>query len=73
VIDAGHKAQGAGITDKIEKGADGKINIIVPAEITSREKLGEYLVKDLGIKRNTKEFMESYAKYGKELPAVDPK
>jgi hypothetical protein len=62
--------KGPGIVEKIEK-VNGKINISVPSDITSREKLGEYLVKELGIKRNTKEYTEAYAEFGKDMRAFE--
>ena len=73
-IDEGRIIPGPGIkVDKIEKDKDGKPIIIRPPTVTSREKLGEYLVKELGLKRNSEDYMTAYAEYGKDLPAVEPK
>jgi hypothetical protein len=71
VIDTGRKIEGPGIGKEIPKDDKGKLQIARPDSITSRQKLGDYLVKELGIKRNTKEFDEAYAEYGKDLPAYD--
>ena len=74
IIDEGRIVTGPGIkVDKIEKDKDGKPIIIRPPTVTSREKLGEYLVKELGLKRNSEDYMTAYAEYGKDLPAVEPK
>jgi hypothetical protein len=72
VIDLGRTQKGPGIVDDV-KDDKGNTIITIPDGITSRQKLGEYLVKDLGIKNNTPEYREAYAKYGKDLPVFDKK
>ena len=73
VIDNGRQMQGPNLGDPVRKTPDGKINIIVPDYVTSREKLGDYLVKELGIKRTSPEFMEAYKTHGANLPAFENK
>jgi hypothetical protein len=78
IVDTGHQQQGPVLpkgTAPVTKGADGKfvMNFTPPPEVTSREKLGEWLVKETGIKRGSQEYREAYAKFGESLPPVDPK
>jgi hypothetical protein len=48
-------------------------NFLPPDTVTSREKLGNWLVEEQGIKRTTPEYREAYKTLGVNLPAVDPK
>jgi hypothetical protein len=73
VIDTGRKQEGPGIGEKIEMNEKGAPIITRPTHITTRQALGDYLVKDLGIKRNTEEFRKAYEEYGKDLPVYDTK
>ena len=73
VIDTGRMVKGPGIGNDEPFKKDGKVNVILPDHVKNRVELGEYLVKELGIKRNTKEYMEAYAELGKELPAFPKK
>ena len=69
VIETGRKVEGPGIKDPVEKeNGKTKLNVALP-DFKSRAELGEYLVKELGIKNHTQEYRELYAEYGKELPA----
>jgi hypothetical protein len=75
LIDAGVQQRGPGINQSkqpVEK-KDGKlvINFQVPADITSRLKLGEYLVREHGLKNTSPEYREAYKTLGENLPAVD--
>lgn len=72
VIDTGREIKGPGINEP-EKDKEGKLNIILPDYVTSRQRLGEYLVKELGIKNTTPEYRQAYADLGKSLPAFDKK
>jgi hypothetical protein len=69
IIDEGRQMPGPGIGDQIIKDDKGTPIISIPGNIKSREELGVYLVKDLGIKNNTPEYREAYKKYGANLPA----
>jgi hypothetical protein len=78
LIEVGHVQPGVKLpkdTPPVSKDKDGKmvLNFVLPATITSRQKLGEYLVKEMGIKTTSPEYREAYKTYGVELPAVDPK
>ena len=72
VIDTGRQpVKGPGIVDhplvKDDKG-NLKTNFILPGDIKDKGQLGEYLVKELGIKRNSKEYMAAYAELSPALP-----
>lgn len=74
LIDVTHKQDGITLpkdTDPVTKGKDGKLtlNFSVPAEVTTRQKLGEHLIT-LGVKRGTPEYNEAYKTFGKDLPPV---
>ena len=71
VIDTGRTVKGPGMTDTKTK--PDTSNVVLPDFVTSRQKLGEYLVKELGIKNTTDEYRKLYAELGKELPAFDKK
>lgn len=71
VIEVGRQIPGPGIGKEIPRDDKGK-PIINVSGITSRQKLGDYLVKDLGLKRGSKDFDEAYKEYGQNLPAYDP-
>ena len=76
LIEVGHVQQGIKLpkdTPPVSKDKDGKmvLNFVLPATITSRQKLGEYLVKEMGIKTTSPEYREAYRTYGSELPPVD--
>lgn len=81
IIDTGYQQPGPRLPKDVSpviKDKDGKfiINFIVPSEVTSREKLGIWLVKEMGIKRGSPEYREAYKTLsilpnGSELPAVD--
>lgn len=67
VIDTGHQQKGPGLPDPMQKGPNGELNIILPDNIRTKVQLGDYLVKELGIKNTTKEYRDAYAKYSKDL------
>lgn len=67
VIDIGHQVKGPGIQDPVRKDTNGELNIILPDNIRTKVQLGDYLVKELGIKNTTKEYRDAYAKYSKGL------
>jgi hypothetical protein len=75
LIDVGIHQKGPGIESgkpPVEK-KDGKfqINFQLPADITSREKLGPYLIKEHGLKSTSPEYREAYKTLGENLPAFD--
>jgi hypothetical protein len=70
VIDTGRTVKGPGMTEGKKPDTS---NVLLPDFVTSRQKLGEYLVKELGIKNTTDEYRKLYAELGKELPAFDKK
>lgn len=76
LIDVGHVQPGVRLpkdTPALTKDKDGKVilNFVLPVSVTSREKLGEYLIKEMGIKRGSSEYMEAYKTFGAALPPVD--
>jgi hypothetical protein len=77
LIEVGHKQEGLKLpadTPPVSKGKDGKLtlNFVRPADVSSRQKLGEHLL-ELGLKRGSPEFNEAYKTYGADLPAFEPK
>lgn len=76
MIDTGHQQPGPGIKPgekPITKAADGKfqVNFTLPATVTSKQKLGEYLIKEQGLKSTTPEYREAYKQFAANLPLVD--
>ncbi len=71
VIDNGRKVPGPGLPPVPGK-KPGDADFIMPDTVTSREKLGEWLITQ-GIKRNSQEYRDAYSKYGEKLPAFDAK
>lgn len=70
VIDAGRKVEGPGIGSELPKDKNGKVNLdfVLPGDVKDKAQLGDYLVKELGIKRGSKEYTEAYGKYSTTLP-----
>lgn len=76
LIDTGHQQPGPGIKPgekPVIKAADGKfqVNFTLPATVTSKQKLGEYLIKEQGLKSTTPEYREAYKQFAANLPLVD--
>lgn len=76
MIDTGHQQPGPGIKPvekPVIKAADGKfqVNFALPATVTSKQKLGEYLIKEQGLKSTTPEYREAYKQFAANLPLVD--
>lgn len=76
MIDTGHQQPGPGIKPgekPVVKAADGKfqVNFTLPATVTSKQKLGEYLIKEQGLKSTTPEYREAYKQFAANLPLVD--
>lgn len=76
MIDTGHQQPGPGIKPgekPVNKAADGKfqINFTLPSTVTSKQKLGEYLIKEQGLKSTTPEYREAYKQFAANLPLVD--
>ena len=74
-IETGHKQEGVKLpkdTQAVTKDKDGKpvINISLPADVTSRVKLGEFLTK-YGLKTATQEYRDAYKELGANLPVTD--
>lgn len=74
-IDTGHKQDGVKLpkdTQIVTKDKDGKsvVNISLPADVTSREKLGAFL-KQYGLKSATQEYRDAYKELGANLPVTD--
>lgn len=72
VVDTGKPlVKGPGIIDnpivKDDKG-NLKTNFILPGDIKDKGQLGEYLVKELGLKSNSKEYRAAYAELSPGLP-----
>jgi hypothetical protein len=75
-IDAGIQQKGPGIDPTkppVTKDKDGKaiLNFTRPATVTSREKLGDWLVKEQGLKRTSPEYRSAYAELSEGLPIAD--
>ena len=76
LIDTGIHQPGPGIKPgekPVNKTADGKfqVNFVRPATVTSLQKLGEYLIKEQGLKSTTPEYREAYKQLAEGLPLVD--
>ena len=77
LIDTGHQQQGVKLpkeTPIVTKDKDGKtvVNVTMPDTIKSMDEWGEYLVKELGLKRNTPDFREAF-KLASALPLMNPR
>lgn len=77
LIDTGHQQQGIKLPKDmpiVSKDKDGKtvLNVTMPDNIRSKDEWGEYLVKELGLKRNTKDYFEAF-KLCADLPLMNPK
>ena len=76
MIDTGIHQPGPGIKPgekPVNKTADGKfqVNFVRPATVSSLQKLGEYLIKEQGLKSTTPEYREAYKQLAEGLPLVD--
>jgi len=75
MIDTGVHQPGPGIKpgEKPVVQKDGKfqVNFTLPATVTSKQKLGEYLIKEQGLKSTTPEYREAYKQFAANLPLVD--
>jgi hypothetical protein len=75
-VDTGIQQKGPGIDPTkppVTKDKDGKpiLNFTRPAEVTSKEKLGDWLVKEQGLKRTSPEYRTAYAEFSEGLPITD--
>ena len=75
-VEVGIQQKGPGIDPAkppVTKDKDGKpiLNFTIPASVTSREKLGDWLVKEQGLKRTSPEYRTAYAELSGELPITD--
>jgi len=75
-VDTGIQQKGPGIDPTkppVTKDKDGKpiLNFTRPAEVTSKEKLGDWLVKEQGLKRTSPEYRTAYAELSEGLPITD--
>jgi hypothetical protein len=75
LIETGHVQTGVKLPpsgDPVTK-KDGKItlNFVRPGNVTSKQKLGEFLVKEMAIKRGSPEYNEAYKTLGEGLPIAD--
>lgn len=70
ILDIKPPKKGPGIIENPVKKVDGKteFNFTLPDSVKDKAQLGEYLVKELGIKRNTQDYRDAYAKYSDALP-----
>lgn len=73
VIDTGRKQDGPGLPPDVNpviKDKDGKfqINFVLPDSVKDKAQLGDYLIKELGLKRASPEYREAYAKFSVDLP-----
>jgi len=75
LIDTGVQQKGPGIKTDVKPitKVDGKfqVNFTLPGTVTSKQKLGEYLIKEQGLKSTSPEYREAYKQFQEGLPLVD--